>query len=86
MRLFRLGVILGAAIGYVLGTRAGRERYEQIRRVAKQAWESETAGKVRTEVVAKMPEAMGAVVHKIGDMRHRNGDREIAMAAGRLPA
>jgi len=28
---FRLGLILGIGIGYVLGTRAGRERYEQIR-------------------------------------------------------
>jgi len=29
---FRLGMLAGAAIGYVLGARAGRERYEQIKR------------------------------------------------------
>jgi len=29
---FRLGVITGFGAGYVLGSRAGRERYEQIRR------------------------------------------------------
>ena len=29
---FRLGVIMGFGAGYVLGSRAGRERYEQIRR------------------------------------------------------
>jgi hypothetical protein len=29
---FRAGVIVGLAAGYVLGTRAGRERYEQIKR------------------------------------------------------
>jgi hypothetical protein len=28
---FRLGLLLGIGIGYVLGSRAGRERYEQIR-------------------------------------------------------
>lgn len=28
---FRLGMLVGGAIGYVLGARAGRERYEQIR-------------------------------------------------------
>jgi hypothetical protein len=27
---FKSGFIVGAAVGYVLGTRAGRERYEQI--------------------------------------------------------
>lgn len=31
-------LLLGAAAGYVLGTRAGRERYEQIRRTAGRAW------------------------------------------------
>ena len=29
---FRTGFVIGAATGYVLGTRAGRERFEQIRR------------------------------------------------------
>ncbi|MPZ53207.1 MAG: hypothetical protein GEU79_10825 [Acidimicrobiia bacterium] len=27
---FRLGMIIGGGIGYVLGARAGRQRYEQI--------------------------------------------------------
>ena len=27
---FRTGLIIGAGIGYVLGAKAGRERYEQI--------------------------------------------------------
>ena len=31
---FRTGVILGFAAGYVLGAKAGRERYEQIGRAA----------------------------------------------------
>ncbi|HEY7704232.1 MAG TPA: YtxH domain-containing protein [Acidimicrobiia bacterium] len=31
---FRTGVLLGAAVGYVMGARAGRERYEQIKRFA----------------------------------------------------
>lgn len=29
---FKTGIVVGAAAGYVLGARAGRERYEQIRR------------------------------------------------------
>lgn len=27
---FRLGLIIGMAVGFLLGARAGRERYEQI--------------------------------------------------------
>lgn len=31
---FRAGMVIGGAVGYVLGARAGRERYEQIKRSA----------------------------------------------------
>lgn len=33
--------LVGLGVGYVLGTKAGRERYEQIRSRAKGVWESE---------------------------------------------
>lgn len=33
---YRLTFISGAAVGYVLGARAGRERYEQMRKSARQ--------------------------------------------------
>ena len=29
---FRLGLMVGGAVGYVLGAKAGRQRYEDIRR------------------------------------------------------
>ena len=29
---FRLGLVLGLGLGYYLGARAGRERYDQLRR------------------------------------------------------
>lgn len=34
----KIAFVLGAAVGYVLGTRAGRERYEQIKRGAQTVW------------------------------------------------
>ncbi|EST36369.1 hypothetical protein N566_16420 [Streptomycetaceae bacterium MP113-05] len=37
---YRLSFILGLAIGFVLGTRAGRERYEQLRRQAQRLGEN----------------------------------------------
>lgn len=31
--------VVGAAVGYVLGTRAGREKFEEIRAQARKMWE-----------------------------------------------
>jgi len=37
MTKFRVGALVGLALGYYLGTRAGRERYEQINRFLRRA-------------------------------------------------
>lgn len=37
----KIAFVLGAAAGYVLGARAGRERYEQIKRGAQHLWQTE---------------------------------------------
>lgn len=37
----KISFLLGAATGYVLGARAGRRRYEQIRSGANQLWKSQ---------------------------------------------
>ena len=34
----KVGLVIGLAAGYVLGTRAGRERYEQIKDQAEKLW------------------------------------------------
>ena len=47
---FRLGVAIGFAFGYYLGARAGRERYEQIRRGMAKARDSRVLQKVRAAV------------------------------------
>lgn len=36
----KLAVLAGAAVGYVFGTRAGRERYEQIKAKAGDLWKN----------------------------------------------
>jgi hypothetical protein len=51
---FRAGLIIGFGVGYVLGAKAGRERYEQIR---------EAFGKaMQTEPVQQLTEKGRAVV------------------------
>ncbi|MAP63008.1 MAG: hypothetical protein CMH34_04535 [Microbacterium sp.] len=34
----KVGLVIGLTVGYVLGTRAGRERYEQIKTQADNLW------------------------------------------------
>jgi len=34
----KAGLVIGLGLGYVLGTRAGRERYEQIKAQALKVW------------------------------------------------
>ena len=71
----KLLLLAGAAVGYVLGTRAGRERYEQIKQNVTKAWNdprvqekvseaehfvSETASKTVPQVQEKIGDAVGA--------------------------
>jgi hypothetical protein len=83
MGRMRWGLLIGLAIGYVLGARAGRERYEQIKRAATAAWQSDQAEKLRSEVSHKMPGAVNAAMTKVGQIRHPNGDRAV-MTPGRI--
>jgi hypothetical protein len=41
----KIAFVLGAAVGYVLGSRAGRQRYEQIKRGAQTVWNTEPVQK-----------------------------------------
>ena len=47
---FRLGMIVGGAVGYVLGTKAGRERYEQLQRTWGSVRQSQPAQQVENQV------------------------------------
>jgi hypothetical protein len=80
MRL-RLGLAVGFAAGYVLGAKAGHHRYEQIEQMTRKIWESQQAEKLRAEIAEKLPEAVTAAAHKVGELRHRNGDDVVMPAA-----
>jgi len=47
---FRFGLIIGIAIGYVLGSRAGYERYQQIQSAWRSVRGSEPAQRFSSEV------------------------------------
>ncbi|HEX6335748.1 MAG TPA: YtxH domain-containing protein [Jiangellaceae bacterium] len=77
----KLLLLAGAAVGYVFGTRAGRERYEQIKQSVNKAWHdprvqekvteaehfvSDTAGKTVPQVQEKISDAVGAARSRFG--------------------
>jgi hypothetical protein len=61
--------LVGLGVGYVLGTKAGRERYEQIRRSAKGVWESDPVqrqvGRAGEFVRERAPEVAGQVEQQL---------------------
>jgi hypothetical protein len=66
-----MAFITGLAVGYVLGTKAGRERYEQLRTSAQKVAANpavrnaaESAGQTGREVAGKAIDAFSA---KVGD-------------------
>lgn len=63
-------LLIGLGTGYVLGTKAGRERYEQIRTKWQSAWENptvqETAGVVQSKATEVYESAKTTVTDKIG--------------------
>lgn len=75
----------GVGIGYLLGTRAGRERYEKITGQAKRFWENNTvqeaAGAVQTQAGRLYDEGKKMVTdqaHKLKDHQHHGKpDREL---------
>jgi hypothetical protein len=52
----KLPLLVGAAIGYVLGTRAGRERYEQLAQTASKFWSDPRVQQKVEEVKTQAPE------------------------------
>ena len=66
--LGRLGLAIGAAAGYVLGTKAGRERYDQMVGAARQLGE-------RPEVKRIVEQAPGAIDAAVGQAADKAADR-----------
>ncbi|MFD6231140.1 YtxH domain-containing protein [Streptomyces sp. NPDC060232] len=68
---YKVTFVVGLALGYVLGTRAGRERYEKLKKSARQVAQNpavrnaaETAGHTGREYAGK---AFAVVSEKVGD-------------------
>lgn len=72
----KLTFIAGLAAGYVLGTRAGRQRYEQIARTSGKVWHSRPVQKqVANAKEAARTKAAPAVADIVADAARATGQR-----------
>jgi hypothetical protein len=86
----KVGLVVGLAAGYVLGTRAGRERYEQIKEQATKVWELDPVqaqvAKVQafgTTALKAVPNALWTGAKRVGNAASESGTpQERAKRAG----
>ncbi|KDA06780.1 hypothetical protein DC31_07155 [Microbacterium sp. CH12i] len=73
----KIGLVIGVGVGYVLGTRAGRERYEQIKTQWLKVWHLDPVQDQVTKAKAFVSDRTAAVPGAIW-----NGVVKVAKAAG----
>jgi hypothetical protein len=70
MRLYRITFLSGLAAGFILGARAGRERYEQIKRAGRRMADSPAAQQAAGAVQAQAAGLAKAAKQKVTDEFH----------------
>lgn len=78
---YRLTFFAGLALGYVLGTRAGRERYEQLRKTAQQVAQNPAVRNTAESAAHQGREFAGKAYHVVSE---KVGDRVPDSVAGRV--
>jgi hypothetical protein len=69
---YRLTFVVGLALGYVLGTRAGRERYEQLKKSARQVAQNPAVRNTAESAAQQSRQFAGKAYHVVSD---KVGDR-----------
>ncbi|WP_433547807.1 YtxH domain-containing protein [Streptomyces sp. CA-294286] len=80
---YRLTFVAGLALGYVFGTRAGRERYEQIRKSAQRFAQNPAVRNSAESAAQSGREFAGKALHTVSD---KMGDRVPESVAQRVRA
>ena len=73
--LGKFGMVVGAAVGYVLGAKAGRERYDQITASARQLMEKPQVKRVIESAPGTFGARVEQVANKAADAVHQASDR-----------
>lgn len=89
----KLTLLVAAAAGYVLGSRAGRERYEQIKQQTTKAWNNpkvqDTVEEVQThakqagaDLGSKVGSKVAETAHDVKDKITSNDDKPDTITPG----
>lgn len=78
---YRLTFVAGLALGYVLGTRAGRERYEQLRKSVRQISQNPAVRNAAESAALEGRQLAGRAFHAVSD---KIGDRVPESVAERV--
>ena len=78
----KLGMAVGAAVGYVLGAKAGRERDEQITASARQFMDKPQVKRVMESAPGNLGARMEQVANKAADAVHQAGDKVAPSGTG----
>ncbi len=74
----RLGVLMGFGAGYVLGAKAGHERYEQLQRLYENLINSQgfqqASGKAKEAVGSGLEQAKDLAAEGVNKVKGNNGD------------
>ena len=73
---YRLTFITGLVVGYVLGTRAGRERYEQLRTCAQQFVQNPAVRNTAESAAQGGRQDAVKALAKVRPLREKIGQRE----------
>ncbi|MFD4760282.1 YtxH domain-containing protein [Streptomyces sp. NBC_00846] len=78
---YRLTFIAGLALGYVIGTRAGRERYEQMKKSARQFAQNPAVRNTAESAARSGRDLADKACHVVGE---KVGEKVPASVAGRV--
>ena len=78
----KLGMVVGAAVGYVLGAKAGRERYDQITASARQLLDKPQVKRVVDSAPGDLGARLEQVANKAADKVHESRDKVAATGSG----
>jgi hypothetical protein len=70
----KISFLVGGALGYVLGARAGQQRYEQIKTKSQQLWQSEPVQTKVSEATEAVKQAAPVVTEKVTEAAKHAGE------------